>query len=428
MIRKESLTSGTHKKIESCRKDYIWNSIAGVINALEAVVMSMVVTRLGQLSDAGILSLAFAAGNVMLTVGKFGVRMFQVTDVRKEYSFQLYLRHRFLTIGFMILTLVGFLLYGGYSAGKRDAIILIAVIYMIEALEDCFWGKYQAMNKLYIGAQMFTTRWVAILAVFSIWMLHTHNMTTALTAGAVTGLVVFLSWLIVLRKRYASEDSAGTERLKVQQELKHLFRQTSPLFLASFCSIFISNIPKFAIDRHMNDEIQACYGFVAMPVFVIGLLNQFIYQPTVVRLTTEYDAGRIDNFRRAVRKQMLIVAGLCSACVIGAGLIGIPCLSLIYHTDLTGYWRELVILQFAGGFLAISGYFVILLVMMRKQSIILAGYVGALILGVFIMNLSVRLAGTVGASVGYVILMLLLFGFYGLSYLKIIGDKPKMDE
>ena len=41
-------------------KDYFWNSIAGIINAAEAVVMSMIVMRYGQLSDAGILSLAFA--------------------------------------------------------------------------------------------------------------------------------------------------------------------------------------------------------------------------------------------------------------------------------------------------------------------------------------------------------------------------------
>ena len=56
----------------------------------------------------------------------------------------------------------------------------------------------------------------------------------------------------------------------------------------------------------MNDESQACFGFVLMPVFVIGLLNQFIYQPMVVNLAMEYNNGRIDQVSHNVRKQMLI--------------------------------------------------------------------------------------------------------------------------
>lgn len=410
----------THSMVESQRKDYIWNSIAGVINALEAVIMSMVVTRMGQLSDAGILSLAFASGNVLLTVGKFGVRLFQVTDVKKRYSFQMYLKQRLLTIGFMIVSLAGFLLYGGYIAEKRDAVVLIAVIYMIEAAEDCVWGHYQAENRLYIGAQMFATRWCAILLVFFGGMAITHNMAKALLAGTAVGIVVFVIWIIVLRKtllkEVQSKDNNG-----IKGELRKLFHQTFPLFLAGFCSIFISNIPKFAIDRYMNDEIQACYGFVAMPVFVIGLLNQFVYQPTVVRLTKEYYDGQVKEFKKAVRKQMLIVAGIGVACVIAAGLIGIPVLSMIYHTDLHGFWKELVILQFAGGFLALAGYFSVLLTIMRKQGVILAGYVGALILGLVVLSLLVKFAGTIGASVGYAAVMALLSGFYGVAYLKYVN-------
>ena len=128
------------------KKDYLWNTIAGVINAAEAVVMSMVVTRFGKLSDAGVLSLAFAVGNVLMTVGKFGGRMFQVTDTKKQFKYCMYLVQRLLAIILMAVALVGYLLYGGYSGGKRQAIIMIVLIYMIESLEDCIWGKYQSTN------------------------------------------------------------------------------------------------------------------------------------------------------------------------------------------------------------------------------------------------------------------------------------------
>lgn len=409
----------------SKKKDYFWNTFAGVINAAEAVVMSMVVTRFGQLSDAGILSLAFAVGNVLMTIGKFGVRMYQVTDAKKQYSFGMYILQRVITIILMIVSMIGVLLYGKYESEKTYAIIIITAIYLVETFEDCFWGKYQADNKLYVGAQMFTSRWIIIIAVFIICIIITSDMTLALLYGGIAGCLVFVSWVLILfiRGHSIRTEVENADNTSNKGWLFRLFQQTIPLFLASFCSIFISNIPKFAIDRYLNDEIQACYGFVAMPVFVIGLLNQFIYQPTVVRLTNEYNDGNITGFRRNIRKQMIIVSGIMLACVIGAGLIGVPILSAVYHTDLSDYWYELVILQFAGGFLAVSGYFTVILTLMRKQRLILYGYITALVVGIIVLNFAVQFNGTIGASIGYLFVMVVLFAFYYISYRRII-KKP----
>jgi len=386
----------------------------------------MVVTRFGQLSDAGILSLAFAVGNVLKTIGVFGGKMFQVTDIKRQYSYRMYLIQRFFSLGLMIIALMGFIFYSKYETNKALGIVLIAFIYLIEVIEDCIWGHYQALDMLYVGTQMFCTRWIAIFIVFIICMVKSGNMTISLAAGAVTSAVVFLVWIVILSRENNGDinvnGGSGISSTGLSW-LPGMIKQIFPLFVAGFCSIFISNIPKFAIDRYLDDEIQACYGFVAMPVFVIGLLNQFIYQPTVVKLTNEYYDGKIMQFKKNVKKQMVIVAGIMTLCVCGAAAIGIPVLSIIYHTDLENYWRELVILQFAGGFLGLSGYFNVILTIMRKQKIILEGYLVALVLGIVILNVAVRFAGTVGASVGYLVVMMLLFAYYFISYLRNVKER-----
>lgn len=408
------------------KKDYIWNSIAGMINAAEAVIMSMVVTRYGLLSDAGILSLAFATGNVLMMIGKFGGRMFQVTDLKQQFSFKEYLVHRLIAVFLMFVVLVSLLLFKGYSTEKSGAIILIVVIYGIEAIEECIWGYFQSRDYLYVGAQMFTTRWVAVLIAFIGDMIINHSLLHALTCGAVVSTAVFLLWLIIIKIRGKKWGSISWKSEgKIVKKLASLFYQTIPLFISGFCAILISNIPKFAIDNYLNDEVQACYGFVAMPVFVIGLLNQFIYQPTVLKLTNEYNAGKIGEFRRQVRKQLIIVTGISLICVVSAGLIGIPVLSIIYKTDLSGYRKELVILQFAGAFLATSGYFQILLTLMRKQKIILVGYIVTSICGFILIRLLVKEYGTVGASIGYLILMFFLALFYGILYQLVLKKQSK---
>ena len=412
---------------ESRRKDYIWNSIAGLVNASEAVVMSMVVTRFGRLADAGILSLAFALGNVLMTIGKFGGRMYQVTDIKRQYSFNMYFIQRLLTVSIMMISLIIILIGGGYIGEKRTAIICITLIYFIESFEECIWGHYQSFNKLYIGAKMFSIRWIAILVSFIVIIIYSHNMILALWCGVLSCVVAF--FLCILGIYYITKKSKIVFPKKDGRDrhgsncMKELFRQTFPLFLASFCSIFLSNLPKFVIDRYLTDEVQACYGFVAMPVFVIGLLNQFIYQPTVVRLTNVYYDGKIEIFKRDVRKQLWIVCGIMAVCVMGAGLLGVPVLSILYHTDLRQYWKELVILQVAGGFLAMSGYLSMLLTLMRIQKIILAGYIISLLVGIFLLSTVVKIFGTVGASLGYLFVMIVLYAIYYFSYKKIVGNR-----
>ncbi|MBQ9360921.1 MAG: lipopolysaccharide biosynthesis protein [Lachnospiraceae bacterium] len=408
----------------SRQKDYLWNTAAGVINAAEAVVMSMIVTRYGHLADAGILSLAFASGNVLMTIGKYGGRIYQVTDARKQFSFRMYMIQRLCSLVLMAVSLTAYIMIAHYDDRKAHCIILIAYIYMIEALEDCFWGMLQAEDRLYAGAQMFTSRWIVILSLFLTGMIITNDIVLSLLFGATGGSVVFIIWMWLLRKRNMGADLIRSKAVsKAPSWLLDLFRQTTPLFIAGFCSIFISNIPKFSIDRYMDDEIQACYGFVAMPVFVIGLLNQFIYQPTVVRLTIEYNDGDIQKFRYDVRRQTMAVTLIAVLCICGAWIIGVPVLSVIYHTDLSGFRCELVILQIAGGFLAMSGYFSVLLTLMRRQKLILYGYLFAVAVGIVILNYAVKIWGTIGASIGYLCVIIMLFGYYFVIYQRVIRQK-----
>ena len=126
------------------RKDYVWNTAAGLINAAEAVVMSMIVTRMTGLSDAGMLTMAFAVGNLMLPIGKFGVRNFQVTDVEHKFSLFTYIMTRLATVIVMVISVCGYLGYAasrlGYSSDKIGVVFAVCMIYAVEALEDVIWG------------------------------------------------------------------------------------------------------------------------------------------------------------------------------------------------------------------------------------------------------------------------------------------------
>ena len=64
------------KNIE--KSSYIWNMMGSLFMAFQSVIMLMILTRTVGLVEAGIFTIANANANLFLTVGKYGMRYFQV--------------------------------------------------------------------------------------------------------------------------------------------------------------------------------------------------------------------------------------------------------------------------------------------------------------------------------------------------------------
>ncbi len=384
--------------------------------------MSMIVTRTSGIEDAGILMIAFAVGNLVMMIGKYGMHGFQVTDIRREYQSSVYLYSRIVTVLAMILVAIGYLLYASrflsYPPRKSLTIFMIVAIYAVESVEDLIWGYYQREGFLYIAARMFCFRWLGALISFAIAMLCGMDMVQALVLAFLISMLVFLILLFFL---FQGQWKRVFRLFRIEKgilsELFSLLFRVFPLFGAAFLSFYLNNSPKYAIDAKLNDGVQACFSFVAMPVFVIGLLNSFIYQPTLVTLTDEFYRVDRTDYHHRVRKQFGILIMISVVCVLGAAIVGIPVLSWLYQTDLSGYWRELVILQVAGGFLAISGYQIALLTIMRRQQLLLYGYGLVALIAVFSMGSVVEHYGTLGAAWDYLLLMVMLCFFCGVGYI-----------
>lgn len=414
------------------KKAYIWNTMAGLVNAAEAVVMSMIVTRTTGLTDAGILTIAFAIGNLMMPIAKFGVRNYQVTDVQNRFPFSIYLKARLLTVILMVLTVMGYLLYAStqlnYGNDKVSVIFAICMIYAVESMEDVVWGYYQRRGRIDVGARMFCFRWFGILIIFWSVLRSGRDLATALFCCLPVSLFIFIT-LLKLSYPCVCDENERVVGLIIHKEdvrlIGELLVKVFPLFGMAFLSFYVNNAPKYAIDRCLPDEVQACYGFVAMPVFVIVLLNNFVYQPVLVFMAVEWEKKQNKKFVHRIWKQLSVIGVISTICLAGAYGIGIPVLSWLYHTDLSAYKQELMVLLTAGGFLAVSGYLSVVLTIMRCQKSLLWPY--CLIAAVAIISLKwiVAYYGTIGAAVSYLCLMVLLSLVYGVI---LVGKLRRKEE
>ena len=324
------------------KDSFIWNMTGSLLMAFQSVIFLMILTRTVGLIESGVFTIAYANANLFLNIGKYGMRNYQVSDVKNQFSFREYLSSRWITTIAMVFVSIIYVMYMGYvnnySFEKSQIIIWMCLFKVPDSIEDIYYGDYQKKGRLDIASKAMSLRMLMTIVIFSMIIVITRNLLlTLVISTCLTSLItlVFILWTYP----YFIEDNA-----KKWKNVVTLLRYCIPVFLSSFLAFYIGNAPKYAIDAQLTDEMQACYGFIAMPVFVIGLLNSFVFNPILFRISCLWNDKKIHEFVKNIIIQVVIVVGITCVCIVGAYILGIPILSILYNTDLSSY---LILLSFS---------------------------------------------------------------------------------
>lgn len=403
----------SNKKMSNQQSSYFWNTCSGTLSAFQSVIFLMVITRTLDLVEAGIFTIAYTNSNLFANIGRYGVRNYQATDVSHRFGFRDYLISRYLSTFIMVIISCGYLLFASqtrnYSIEKTSVIFFMCISKIIDSIEDVYYGHYQNQNRLDIAAKILTLRLGTLYISFALSLLIFNNLTTSIITSAIlSGLVVY--YLVHSTITYFTFDSAKASF----SHIKTIFITCFPLFIGTFLSFYITNAPKYAIDSQLDETVQACYGFISMPIFVINLLNNFIFQPMITNLAIEWNERKYSKFIKRIILECLIIFAITLAVLICGYLLGIPVLTILYKTDLSSYKTEFLILLCGGGMLALSGFFVVVLTIIRMQKSTVWGYVITSILAYFLSPVLVSHYKVFGASILYLILMSFLSLVFGI--------------
>ena len=394
------------------RRSALWNMAASILGSAQSAVFLLVVTNICDEIYAGIFSLATTLGYQIITIGNYGMRNYQATDVKQKYSFQEYFISRCITSVCMLLFVIVYLWVKGYGKEKALIIFFFCIFKGIDVIEDVFHGEFQRYNRLDIGAISMTIRYVISFIVFFGVLLWNKNLLFSCICETVISLIIFvwLTYEVVKPKKVLNVK--GTSMKKVFFLLKDCF----PLFLGGFLYLYICNAPKYAIDSCLAQEKQAYFAILFMPVFVINLLSGFIYRPLLTRMAIYWADAKQKEFKSIIVRQFKFILFVTIAGMIGAYLVGTEFLTLIYSISVIKYKWCLVILISGGGLAAIIGFLVNVLTIMRLHQVMLCGYILVAAIGICISNVMVVRYGLMGASVLYIVLMLLLTVFLLISF------------
>lgn len=384
----------------STRSSVIWNVVGGMFNAGQAAIILIFVSYKLGLTVAGMLTIAYAVANLFLSICKYGVRNFQVTDSKEKFSFADYVWSRYLSALLTIIMLCIYLIYksflSGYSVEKNLVIVEVVILKLIDAIEDVYIGRCQQIGRFDIGAKIMAVRLMLSTALMCVLVLCGAGIHFSLLGGVLFSVIMDVYFIRGTLGAVNVVTLSG-RRDRVSELLKVCF----PLCVGITLSIYIGNVPKYIIDAYMSEEIQAIFGYLMMPVFVITLLNQFIYQPMVKGLGDLWDKGDVLGFKRSVVRQCMTVAILSAVVILGGLFCGLPMLSLLYHVDLSFYRSEFTVLLLGGGFYALAYYLNVPITTIRKQNFIAYGYGTAAVLSFVSGKYFVLAGGMLGAAVLY---------------------------
>lgn len=388
------------KKMETTKKDFLWNTIGTGINAFNSLFFLIIVTRLNGVRDAGVFTVAFASANLFNIIGVYSGRVYQVTD-RSKLSDYDYFVHKIITCVIMMIITILFVFIRNYNILKSSIVLVLCLMKCLEAFSEVIYAFFQKNNHLYKVGISLTMKNIAGLFVFLIINLVTRNLlVSVIFLVAVYFLFIYcydikqVDWNVVLKKKI------------VISNIYMIFKKGFFTFCLSFLTMYLLNIPRYVIDSKMSDVYSTIFGILIMPSTIMVLLVQFMFHPVLLTMKKSL-MSNIKQFKLLVCK--LFVAILCLGIVVIfiSFLVGIPFLEFVYNIKLNDYKECLMIIMCGAVLYGIVIMLSNVLITMRVTFLQVIIYLVNSILCLCLSNQFVISFGIYGVCLAYTISMLI---------------------
>lgn len=315
------------------RKLTFYNTLGNLVYLFAQWLFTVLVVRISGIESAGIMSLAISAGNIFFFIQCYGMRSFQVSDVKGEYSAKRYVLSRYSTIIIGLVLCILYCLICGYSIDKAGAILAFLLYRTFEAMSDVYFSELQKIGRLEILAKSMSLKGILSVGVFSIVLYFTDNLTLALIAISVLAMLITV---IYDRRKFCELITSEKIGFKLNDSFK-LLKVCFVLMVSVLLPVIITSIPRIMLEQYHGTELLGHYGNVSAPPTLIIAVIPSILTP----LMTLYG-----NWIKEKETKKLIFAFLMSlvgtvifglVCMLGVFLLGEPVMALIFTDEIIPY-------------------------------------------------------------------------------------------
>lgn len=404
------------------KSEFIWNSISSMVASMLNAILLLFCTRINGTIAAGIFSIAFATSVILNAIGDYGIRVYQVTDTKRNYKFGEYRALRVVTVLLMVFIGIVFVFMSGYELEKLIICLLLILFRVIDNLSETYQGEFQIQGRLDIGSKSVIIRNVLAMIAFLITDCITKNIIISTAVLFITNLIVFFMYDIKKMKLFSKDKiDFNTSSLKI------LLKECFPICISTLLSLYITNAVKYAIDNFGDYDMQTYYNIIYLPTFTINLASLFIIKPMFKAFGEYWNENKIEKFTKMILILIVLIMVVTMIIEFICMFIGIPILNFIYGLDLQNYKTDLLILVLSGGFYSITILMLSVSTTIRKQKSTTIVYIIVSLISLLLSNIMVSKLKMRGASIANVMITAILATMLIGIYLKeIIVKKKKM--
>lgn len=386
-----------NKKV-SLKENTLWYTMGTMCSSATSFLLMIYVTRILGVDEAGVFSISYSVGQLMLSIGWFGTRQFQVSDINEEFKFSDYLS---LKLFMTIIMMVGCLIYSvflHFNTYKMLVTFLYCLFLICDVFADLFSARFQQVDKLFLSGMSYIIRILGYNLVILFSLLCFKNLIVAIVLAMIYSALELNFFDLQLIKRI-SQIKIEFHMDKIIQLIKNCF----PLFISSFLTTFIVNVPKNAIELNFDSSIQTYYNIIFMPSYIINLFCMFIFVPLYTSIANTWLNSTKDKFINTVVKLMIFDVLLSLVVFAGCYFLGIPLLELVYGVDLHSVKSSFLVLIVAGCFTSMNSILSYIFTVIRRQKFMIYIYVVAMVLAQVMVKTLTLNYGIFGASLDYLI-------------------------
>lgn len=386
-----------NKKV-SLKENTLWYTMGTMCSSATSFLLMIYVTRILGVDEAGVFSISYSVGQLMLSIGWFGTRQFQVSDINEEFKFSDYLS---LKLFMTIIMMVGCLIYSvflHFNTYKMLVSFLYCLFLICDVFADLFSARFQQVDKLFLSGMSYIIRILGYNLVILFSLLCFKNLIVAIVLAMIYSALELTFFDLQLIKRI-SQIKIEFHMDKIIQLIKNCF----PLFISSFLTTFIVNVPKNAIELNFDSSVQTYYNIIFMPSYIINLFCMFIFVPLYTSIANTWLNSTKDKFINTVVKLMIFDVLLSLVVFAGCYFLGIPLLELVYGVDLHSVKSSFLVLIVAGCFTSMNSILSYIFTVIRRQKFMIYIYVVAMVLAQVMVKTLTLNYGIFGASLDYLI-------------------------
>ena len=312
-------------------------------------MISVETSGMSGVEAAGILSFAVSLTNILYTIENYGMRPYQVSDTKGEFSAKQYINLRYLTTAIGIALCVIYLALTGFTAEKTFTVFLFFLYRSWEAVSDVYYGELQKSEHLHLAAYSMLVKSAASVVLFAVLTYLTRGLIIPLIAiNVVAALMLFVDRTVFIKANKITRIKG--EAASVSGPIKIGFF----MMLAMLFPILVTSLPRMSLDSYYGEELLGYFGNVAMPTTLIVAIVPNLLTPIMSlygKWINDKDYGKF----KKMYVLTLIGSGVISLVfLLGFLLLGKWFMSLVYGKDIIDYLHYMYPLVFTTALYAVT--------------------------------------------------------------------------